>query len=153
MPHPYQCLLYCSRIVQSNCHVLVAACGPYIHTFNAVSGDFLSTWPRLENSAGPIEKSQCVPLKRSASNLERDSSSKQQKRQELSPAREDSDSSAAEILAKDWQNGGKPPPKPPIIKLAATSNGQYVVAATGEDKCIRVFEVLESGALKQISER
>ncbi|EKG21990.1 hypothetical protein MPH_00682 [Macrophomina phaseolina MS6] len=46
-----------------------------------------------------------------------------------------------------------PASRPKIIKLAVSTDGQYVVAITGEDKCLRVFSIESSGQLKQLSER
>ncbi|KAK0654456.1 tRNA (guanine-N(7)-)-methyltransferase non-catalytic subunit trm82 [Lasiodiplodia hormozganensis] len=43
--------------------------------------------------------------------------------------------------------------RPRIIKLVASRDGQHIVAVTGEDKCVRVFSLDPSGALKQLSER
>ncbi len=36
-----------------------------------------------------------------------------------------------------------------VIKLAGTSNGQYIIAVTDEDKCIRVLELQDDGSLIQ----
>ncbi|KAG8527047.1 uncharacterized protein KY384_008476 [Bacidia gigantensis] len=44
-------------------------------------------------------------------------------------------------------------PNPPILRLASTSDGAYVIAITGEDKCIRVLKLAENGTLELFSER
>ena len=36
-----------------------------------------------------------------------------------------------------------------VIELASTSNCQYVIAVTDEDKCIRVLELQDDGSLVQ----
>ena len=41
----------------------------------------------------------------------------------------------------------------PVIKLASDSAGQYVVAATGEEKAIIVFKLSTDGFLSYSSER
>lgn len=87
-----------------------------------------------------------------------DDSIRSPKRQRLSPAREESGSSSAEIVvAGDCDNGESTSSQqltnPPIIKLAGTSAGQHVIAVTGEDKCIRVFALAVNGTLTQLSER
>ena len=71
------------------------------------------------------------------------------KRQKLAPAL--SESSSAEIVVEKVESA--PPPHPPVVKLAATRNGGYVVAVTGEDKCIRVLQMSANGSLTQLSER
>ena len=71
------------------------------------------------------------------------------KRQKRAP--ELSESSSAEIVVEKIESA--PPPHPPIVKLAATRNGEYVVAVTGEDKCIRVLQLSAHGGLTQLSER
>ena len=76
----------------------------------------------------------------------------------MSLARDESGSSSAEIVvARDSDDGecSSPEqlPRTPVIKLAGTSNGQQVVATTGEDKCIRVFNLATDGTLTQLSER
>jgi hypothetical protein len=42
---------------------------------------------------------------------------------------------------------------PNIIKLVVTESQTHVIVVTGEDKCIRVFEISESGDLQQLSQR
>ena len=71
------------------------------------------------------------------------------KRQKRAP--ELSESSSAEIVVEKTESA--PPPHPPVVRLAATRNGEYVVAVTGEDKCIRVLQMSANGSLTQLSER
>lgn len=40
-----------------------------------------------------------------------------------------------------------------FVTLTLSHNGQYLVGVTGEDKCIRVFEIDSNGKLLQLSER
>lgn len=161
MLHPYQCLCYCQRANQSETSILVGASGCYIHTFNAQNGRYLSTWPSLEKlaqtqPAGEESEKQSELLDRKSA--PQDESGRPTKRQKLSLARDESGSSSAEIVvAGDGDNGEwispQVPSRSPIIKLAGTSNGQKVVAVTGEDKCIRVFSLAADGTLTQLSER
>lgn len=161
MSHPYQCLLHCHRPSQIEAGIIVAASGSYIRTFSAQSGRYLSTWPSLEitaqtRSAGQNEENEFeVPHPNS---FAQDDAKRPPKRQKLSPAREESGSSSAEIVvAGDSDNGETTSSQqllnPPIIKLAGTSAGQQVIAVTGEDKCIRVFDLAVNGTLTQLSER
>lgn len=161
MSHSYQCLLHCHQASQNEAGILVAASGSYIHTFSAQSGRYLSTWPSLEinSHTRSAEQNQGnefkVPHLKSFS---QDDSKRPPKRQRLSPSREESGSSSAEIVvAGDSDNGESTSSQhllnPPIIKLAGTSAGQHVIAVTGEDKCIRVFDLAVNGTLTQLSER
>lgn len=85
--------------------------------------------------------------------LKYDGSQPPSKRRKTSPrAAISTDSSSAEILVED-NDEKKDLHANPVIKLAATSSGRYVIAVTGEDKCMRVFEMNADGIMHQISER
>ena len=161
MSHQIQCLLYCQQASQSKSGIIIAASGSYIHTFSAQNGKYLYTWPSLASTAqtrsiGQDHENNLVEPHPSISpnnDLERPL-----KRQKLSPAREESGSSSAEIVVTTDTDDGdltkrQQPLNPPVIKLAGTSAGQHVVAVTGEDKCIRVFNLAANGTLTQLSER
>ena len=161
MWHPYQCLYYCQQASQSGAGILVGASGCYIHTFSAQNGKHLSTWPSFgkyvqSRSIGENNRIDSeVPGRRIT--LQGDSE-RSPKRQKMSLARDESGSSSAEIVvAGDSDDGERSspeqPPRTPIVKLAGTSNGQQIVATTGEDKCIRVFNLAADGTLTQLSER
>ena len=161
MSHPYQCLLHCHQVSPIEAGILVAASGSYIHTFSAQSGRYLSTWPPLEDTAQTRSAGQNNENEFKVPHMKRfsqDDAKRPPKRQKLSPAREESGSSSAEIVvAGDSDNGettiSQQLLNSPIIKLAGTSAGQYVIAVTGEDKCIRVFDLAVNGTLTQLSER
>ncbi|MCJ1283735.1 tRNA (guanine-N(7)-)-methyltransferase non-catalytic subunit trm82 [Xylographa opegraphella] len=69
-----------------------------------------------------------------------------------------SDSTSAEIVI---DNDNKKPrkrkanitPVSAVTNIMVNSTGKYIVAVTGEDKCIRVLELLVDNTLLQISER
>jgi hypothetical protein len=42
---------------------------------------------------------------------------------------------------------------PNIIEIVVTESQSHAVIVTGEDKCIRVFEISASGQLQQLSQR
>lgn len=161
MLHPYQCLYYCQQAGQSETGILVGASGCYIHTFSAQNGKYLSTWPALgkyaqSSSIGEENKVVSEVLDRKIT--PQNDSERPSKRQKLSLARDESGSSSAEIVVAGDSDDGElsspeQPPRTPVIKLAGTSNGQQVVATTGEDKCIRVFNLAADGTLTQLSER
>ena len=160
MLHTYQCWCYCWQASQSK-GILVGANGSSIHTFSAQNGRYLSTWPSLYNSTRSqakgqdlVDNSGTLPL----NDPPPDDSGPPSKRQKLSLARDESSNSATEIVvARDSDNDESTFPQqllsPLVIKLAGASNGQHVVAVTGEDKCIRVFDLAADGTLTQLSER
>lgn len=152
--------MYCSQHGQGEAGILVGASGPFLHTFNVRDGTFLSTWP-VNNDIETFDKGGAVANRESeaptAPVSAQGSAERPQKRRRLSPSRDDSGSSA-EIVVDDGQEvvldiQVKQISIPPFIKLAGTSTGQYVVAVTGEDKCIRVFTLSGNGVLTQLSER
>ena len=161
MSHPYQCLYYCQRASQFETDILVGASGCCIHTFSAKDWRYLSTWPSLEKDAQTQSFSQKSDKDLGAfypKSSFQDESNRSLKRSKLSLARDESGSSSAEIVVagnSDNCESLRPqqPSKPPIIKLAGTSNGQQIVAVTGEDKCIRVFNLAADGTLTQLSKR
>ena len=160
MLHPYQCWCYCWQGSLSK-GISVGANGSSIHTFSAQNGRYLSTWPSLYSSAQTQPKGQDHTNKSGTHPLgdsPPDDSERPSKRQKVSLARDESSNSAAEIVVGgDSDNDESAIPQqllnPLVIKLAGTSNGQHVVAVTGEDKCIRVFDLEADGTLTQLSER
>jgi len=160
MLHPYQCLLYCSGFDQSEGGILVAASGPYIHTFSADNGSHISTWPPIRATKQYDERAtKAPPISTDQLVVENDNAAfeRPQKRRRLSSVREDSGSSAEIVVgggSKDVEGlETKQSSSPPVVNLACTSTGQRVVAVTGEDKCIRVFELTAGGIISQLSER
>ena len=160
MPHPYQCLLYCPCPGQAEAGTLIASSGPYIHTFNVHNGTYLSTWPSgqdLGKSSKDDANAEFGSGLSGKTEAHLEDPQRPWKRRKLSPPRDDSGSSAEIVVnggdADDQSARLKQAISPPVIKLAGTSNGHHVVVVTGEDKCIRVFELTEDGCLIQLSER
>ena len=141
MPHPFQCLLYCCRFPSSR--FLVAAAGSYLRTFDVDKGVHLCTWP----FNGKHESSD---VNRSKVALNQDEASPPPAKRVKLPL-ERSESSSAEIVVDEAEVSEAP--NSPIVRLAATSNSHYVVAISGEDKCVRVFELSAGGILNLFSER
>lgn len=160
MYHPFQCLAYCSRPDAYAKDIVVAASGACIHTFNARDGNHISTWPpfQKDRTSSHVEFNQendSNQLPSSSANV--DSSERLRKRRRLSSTREESGSSA-EILVESHDQEVESSKKrqtsnAPVIKVTCDSTGLYVVAVTGEDKNIRVFELLTDGVLSQFTER
>jgi tRNA (guanine-N(7)-)-methyltransferase subunit TRM82 len=169
MGMPYQCLKRCGKF-------LVAARGSSIDTFNE-EGSLLSTLNRLSAEdlkiASPVAERTPASLETQESEFTIDfvpESSPPAKRRKLSNASEggSAPTSTKENGTKKEQNGAKKGNKrseavvsglemPAVILLAATEDGRHVIAVTGEDKSIRVFENTVDGDrkqfLKQLSQR
>ena len=156
MAHPYQCLLYCHRPESDISQILIAASGAYIHTFSVSNGRHLSSWSSTNDCIVHNNESITSVFRDDEDRSSRgghDDSQPPPKRRKTSPRPVISnESSSAEIVVEDdgithdFHSN-------PVIKLASTSKGRYVVAVTAEDKCIRVFGLTEDGVMHQVSER
>ena len=151
---PFQRLLYCSRQGSRRLNVLLAASGPTIRLFNALDGMFISKWSHLE----PTETKQAARDRSPGSHDDKGSEGPPGKRRKLSNDSAPSEASSVEVVV---DNGGKKRRKskrkdfliPSVTSLTVTSDGKHVIAVTGEDKSLRVLELLDNGVLKQISQR
>ena len=151
MLHPFQCVLACFCPTKLVKDVIIAASGSSICSFDTFNGSLLSVW----SSEG--ESSNKSQIDAGTSPPER-GLQRPEKRRKLSSSGNASDSSSAEIVVENGRNKRRRPRRqdlisPSIIKLVCTSNCEFIIAVTGEDKCIRVFSLLESGILEQLSER
>ena len=160
MIHPFQCLLYCSLSEHREDDVVVAAAGPFIHSFSVQPGTLLSSWSSYDQTTLPVKRNDGIVTNSGGSldTVDIEYSERPQKRQKLSVIEGDSDSTSTEIVIKGAGHSkasskGDKRKYPQITNLAASSTGKYVVAVTGEDKCIRVFGFSIGGILKQLSER
>ncbi|XXG94664.1 Type I HSP40 co-chaperone [Hypoxylon texense] len=169
MSVPFQCLC---RLGQSS--ILSAAKGTSIHTFDLGSGPLhLSSW------AHPLTKqdgtSNPQPTSQDGRDLnEQDSEQPPSKKRRLNPdekpneeGKANQDETGAVKEAED-ANGKKkkkkekkqkpesrarPAELPFVILLTATEDGSHLVAVTGQDKTLWVFEHDGSGGLKELSHR
>ena len=149
---PFQRLLYCTRVTQNLPSLLLAASGPTVRAFNAVDGTYISKWTHLKAPETLSRSHDRSP------GLEDYQEAPPGKRRKLSEEPEVSDASSTEIVVENGSNRRRKPKRqaftiPSVTHLCGTADGKYVVAVTGEDKCVRVLEMLENGSLKQISER
>lgn len=156
MAHPYQCLLYCRRPEETISQILIAASGPYLHVFDVLNGQNLSSWSSTGGTLPVSQKNGAANAFAGRDNTEEDANDGLQrspKRRKLSPGPNIStESSSTEILVDNGDPGSNLHSNP-VIKLAASLDGHYIVAVTGEDKCLRVLELLGDGTTRQISER
>ncbi|KAE8441619.1 hypothetical protein EG329_004628 [Mollisiaceae sp. DMI_Dod_QoI] len=164
MRAPYQCMTKCGDI-------LVAARGSSIDSFRLQDGSLLSTWrcPSTQNSqdckasGGAREIStKLVPQTSESSSIEiaLDAASPPAKKRKLSQPGEKPGQSEPKIGKHRPNNRSAAVANileaPAVIALASTTDGRHVIAVTGEDKSIRVFEnVVRDGVqqLKQLSQR
>ncbi|KAF7128211.1 hypothetical protein CNMCM5793_002753 [Aspergillus hiratsukae] len=133
--HRIESIRYVERQTAGFHNLFVASAGPKIYTYAAETGRQLAIWPEAANAAD----STVVGV---APSSEGDEPSA--KKRKVSPAPEQTARGPQSETSTAWST---------IPILAVSSDGNYVVAVTGEDKCLRVFEIEESGNLKQLSER
>ncbi|KAJ4861024.1 hypothetical protein T069G_06012 [Trichoderma breve] len=151
--------------------ILFAARGGAIHTFNLTDGSHISSWkhPDADKVAQSIkamnEAKAEAALTIEAETPATESDGPPAKRQKLEA--QDEKPQAGHFdgrgkkgkgkAAKDFDNGktrfARVPDRPVITHLTSTPNGNHVVAITGHDKIIWVFEHDGNGQLKQLSQR
>ncbi|KAI9794489.1 MAG: tRNA (guanine-N(7)-)-methyltransferase non-catalytic subunit trm82 [Candelina submexicana] len=156
MKHPFQCLLICPSQDCSGSGCLLAAAGSYIHTFSLDNQVLLSTWPQKEDQPNDISdglnENQGEGSTKPSPAFNPDQELVGKKRKLSHPIDPPEDYTVKEKSSKGFR---KPttPGKPDVIKLISTNSGRHVVAVSGQDKCIRVFELQSSGVLRLLSER
>ncbi|KAL5338981.1 hypothetical protein BJX70DRAFT_180942 [Aspergillus crustosus] len=134
LQQPIQCIQFVKTKNSSSRNVLVASSGPKLFSYAAVSGQCLSVWPQdgadipAANDAGSNQESEGPP----------------EKKRKVDPSSEQKPSAPAAQKAVAWTN---------IPILTSTRDGEYLVALTGEDKSIRVFQIEENGSFTELSAR
>ena len=149
LPMPYQCLQKCGNI-------LIAARGSSIYSFNLEDRSLLSSW-KCPTAFQDLKINETT--KPPSTDVVIESSPSPAKKRKLS-ATEDSQKSVESPGTKKTNNRADAVASgleaPAVIALAVTGD-KHVVAVTGEDKTIRVFENVfkEDGKqyLKHISQR
>ncbi|KAL4808666.1 hypothetical protein BDV18DRAFT_132873 [Aspergillus unguis] len=138
--HPLQCIQFVKKQNSSSRNVLVASAGAKLFSFAAESGQRLSVWPQegadtSDGGANTIE-----------SNPEDEGPPGKKRKVDSSSGSKEEQKGGATTTKKSssWTS---------IPILASTPDGEYLVALTGEDKCIRVFQVRDDGSFLQLSER
>lgn len=141
--------------------ILFAARGGKIHSFNLINGDHLSTWNHPEILEEPSKEE---ARSQSPGNVAEEPSPKRQK------TASDDDQSSKQVSNEGRLNAkylahrnGKsksttvpistPPTHLIITHLVATEDGSHVVAITGHDKTLWVFEHTGKGQISQLSQR
>lgn len=146
---PFRSLHYCYRSANQNFDILLAASGCSIFSFDVDSGSLLSTWssPR-PSEAISTDNHDCVETE----------SERQAKRRKIGLPRDVSGSDLTEIVVENILDTESIPitddvPSFNVVKIVSSADSKYIVAVTAEDKSIRVFELLDTGNLLQISVR
>ncbi len=157
MKHPFQRLLVCSNQIPSPNRCLLAAAGPSIYSFSLEDGRLLSTWSQehpnkvpdnLNKSGGEGAAERDVP---SSPKQEHEEAIGQKRK--LSQHFHSTEDNATEERPSKSTKTSPTLSAPDVIRLISTNSGRHVVAVTGHDKCIRVFELQSYGVLKLLSER
>jgi tRNA (guanine-N(7)-)-methyltransferase subunit TRM82 len=141
--YPIQCIQYLEGPRPSAQRVFIASAGPRIYSWSADDGCRLSVWP-LDSEIDNIGESSSV-AEETHSNSGADEPPEKKRKLSLSEqASRDIERRKPGKSCAAWSS---------IPILVASPTQRYVVAVTGEDKCLRVFSVSEDGGLIQISER
>ena len=137
--YPIQCIQHLEGPQPSAQKVFIASAGPKIYSWSAEDGRQLSVWP-LDTEIDNGESRNVIEETLSNSSADEPP----EKRRKLSLSEQASHSIERRKAGKSWSS---------IPILVASPTQHYVVAVTGEDKCLRVFSLSENGGLTQISER
>lgn len=148
--HPFQCIRCLRNVGPQKRSFVVAAAGHALFVFDALTGTKTSTWPGPESKT-QIESASDEPLEPPG------------KRRKITPpadAEKKEESSDAKSTAQPDNSKNQKPEKqkqkeqePNVVMFVVSTEGGYVVAATAEDKSVRVFQVDPTGHLSQLSER
>ncbi|KAL4982349.1 hypothetical protein BDW68DRAFT_192230 [Aspergillus falconensis] len=136
--HPFQCIQFVKKKKGEHRDVLVASAGAKLFSYATDSGRRLSVWPRDDAGIDTPDANGA------GSNPETEGPPEKKRKVESSSENNDDAGAAAAKNTRTWTN---------IPILTSTPDGEYLVALTGEDKCIRVFRIEEDGSFVQLSER
>ncbi|KAE8376704.1 guanine-N(7)--methyltransferase non-catalytic subunit trm82, partial [Aspergillus bertholletiae] len=136
---PFQCIQYLEKWGAEPQRLLIASSGGKIYTYSAETGQRLSSWPQDVDA--------CNANNSKATDAETGSEDQAppEKKRKVSPSEEGAtETSKSPVKAPSWSS---------IPILVAHPSGDYVIALTGEDKCIRVLYLKDDGTFEQLSER
>ncbi|OJJ47832.1 hypothetical protein ASPZODRAFT_131423 [Penicilliopsis zonata CBS 506.65] len=123
---PFQGILYVDKKTAGSRRLMVASAGSKLYSYDAASGQRLAVWPADSE------------LRNEESQPASDPQGPPEKKRKISEAKD------VDAVSVTWSN---------IPLLISSSNGEYVIALTAEDKCIRVFRVEDDGTLRHLSAR
>ncbi|KAI5297558.1 tRNA (guanine-N(7)-)-methyltransferase non-catalytic subunit trm82, partial [Ascosphaera atra] len=136
--HPFQCIQCLRNVGPDQKTFIVAAAGPYIYAFDAVTGVNTAVWPADEQQ-GANETDEGVE-------------GPPGKRRRLTPPAEGEGKTEEGESKKTAEGKQKEAAKPSVTVLAVSHHDGYIVASTAEDKCVRVFQVDSQGRLNNYSD-
>ena len=142
-----QCLLYCAQSPARR--YLVTATGSYISTFHIDKSEYICSWPPRDSDKSQTQAGNGWNEGIEDATIGSEAGTPPSKRPKL--CSQVSTNSSTEIVVDEIEKDV--PAHPPVIKLAVSRDGRHVIAITGEDKCLRVFELSFSGVLSPISKR
>lgn len=146
--HPFQKVCYVSN---GHGQFLLGASGPNIYTTDLKNSVISSRWPAsddldpFEAHGGSSEDER--PTKRQRTDVEGQDVSRE------SSISVDMVTEKPERVKGQRRKPKKETPPPNVSHVLATKDGEYVIAVTAEDKCVRVFSVLRDGRLKVLTQR
>ncbi|GMF68864.1 unnamed protein product [Aspergillus oryzae] len=136
---PLQCLQYLEKRGAESQRFLIASSGGKIYSYAAETGQRLSSWPQ------DVDASNANNSKATETETGSEDQAPPEKKRKVSPSEEGpAETSKSTVKASTWSS---------IPCLVAHSNGDYVIALTAEDKCVRVLRLKDDGTLEQLSER
>lgn len=138
LQQPFQTINFVERGHATN--LFVTSASAKLYSYAAETGERLASWPQ------DVDADRTEAVEAEVSPGSQGPPEKRRKVSESSAQAVDSSKSTTNDSAKKlaWSNI-------PIVVIS--SNGEYVVAVTSEDKCIRVFQLSPDGRFKQLSER
>ncbi|KAL4955141.1 hypothetical protein BDW69DRAFT_161572 [Aspergillus filifer] len=142
--HPLQCIQLVCKKNSTSRNILVASAGSKLYSYATESGQRLSVWP--QDGVDTSSSDNGV----SASNEDIEGPPEKKRKVDAS---EESEAKVKNGTAIAAVTANKKTPWASIPILTSTADGQYLVALTGEDKTIRVFQIEEDGSFVQLSER
>ncbi|KAK2765337.1 tRNA (guanine-N(7)-)-methyltransferase non-catalytic subunit trm82 [Arachnomyces sp. PD_36] len=147
--HPFQAIQYLAPQESGGRDLLFAAAGPSIYAFDLEDGAHLSIWPQDRD----VEAPKSEPTNASPKDVtEPETQGPPEKKRKLSSSAADSKpDDSQEAAAEDSGSGNTTWSVIPILTTSA--DGKHLIAVTGEDKCIRVFNCDKDGKLTQLSGR
>ncbi|KAJ0413444.1 hypothetical protein BJY00DRAFT_296870 [Aspergillus carlsbadensis] len=132
--HPFQGLQFVQSVSGGPRNVLVASCGAKLYTYSADSGQPLSVWP--------LDGADTSTADDTGSNPENEGPP--EKKRKVDPEEKNATPALEKKKPAAWSH---------IPILTSTPGGEYVVALTAEDKCIRVFQIEVDGTFRELSSR
>ncbi|KAI9372803.1 WD40-repeat-containing domain protein [Aspergillus egyptiacus] len=132
--HPIQCIQFVKRKNGASKGVLVASVGAKLISYAAESGQRLADWPQDGADKSTANDAESNP----------ETEGPPEKKRKVDTSSEKATCVASEKKSVTFTN---------IPILTSTPDGEYLVALTGEDKCIRVFQIEEDGLFQELSSR